>query len=304
MLLTGYMPSLITYVLFFGIISPLVAYIICYFSEEKKRPDDKIKINNERLTQLIIFFCGLSIVLFISLQVLMEFGYNSSVLYWNLLIAIYFIAAVMIFINRYERKSALIKFSIFYYILTCVLVFAAYIGSEYVFKVQKSFYAEPLREAIISGKINNVKQAVMDGADVNKRFRAEDELPICAAGFKGKKDIIAFFIKSGANIDNIDCLAYLSYSEKYEEIIQILSSKRNIKLKNKNDAVEALRVAIMRNDVRLVKSLVEAGAPIKGWRTIDWNHSKYTTALSYARAQKSRQVIEYLTPMFDKRKKI
>lgn len=295
---TGYMPPIFAYILFFLILSPLTAYLICRFSEERKKPRDEIKINSNRFIKLIVFFDLLSFFLFASLRMLMDFGYNSSTLHWNLFIAFYVVAAILIFTYRYERKYALAKFSIFYFILTCGLISFACVGTEHALNAQKSFYTEPLREAIASGNLNNVKQIINEGADVNKRFKADNETPLCIAAMGDSKQIIAFLIKSGASVNDASCMTLLMSYGKHENIIQILRSNNSVSLTDKTDAAKALRMAIDIDNPKVIVVLVKAGAPIKGWRDIDWEYTRNANAIAYARSSKRMNAIDALSPFF------
>lgn len=131
-------------------------------------------------------------------------------------------------------------------------------------KADKSGYT-PIYIAIISGNINKVKYFIEHGIDINSKINSDNDTPITEACKLGKKEIVEYLVKKGADLNIKDQYGFTCIHDSiinYEILKILINAGANVNLRNAYFDTP-LHLAVKYNKPESIKLLVEAGAILK-----------------------------------------
>jgi uncharacterized protein len=118
------------------------------------------------------------------------------------------------------------------------------------------------------GNFENIKQAVESGSDVNLLYKVGDiwASSLYIAAQNNYSEIVEFLINNGANINSAladgSTALYIACINGHAEVVEVLLRlKANTELSRAG--YKPIDVAISKNDVKIAKYLVQAGAKIE-----------------------------------------
>ena len=144
------------------------------------------------------------------------------------------------------------------------------------------------------GDIKRAKEALAEGADVEKVGGMFEETPLLAAAWKGQVESVKFLLKNGANPNNRineNRALFAAVAIKNLELFDLLVAAR-ADMQSKYYGKTLLMAAAEVGCIAIVKRLVELGVDVNAR---DKNCNK--TALDCAKTAKKNEVIDYLNSL-------
>jgi ankyrin repeat protein len=144
-------------------------------------------------------------------------------------------------------------------------------------------------EACYSGNILLLNEAIENGGDINKKYRADK--PLRWAVQEGHLNIIKILVKNGANPFELDSqgmtLLDVACGEGYINIVKFLI-KYGLDVNAISDGGFALQKACAYGHIEIVKELIKAGASIKA------KDNEKHTARYYAKKHKHFEIVAFI----------
>ncbi len=174
---------------------------------------------------------------------------------------------------------------------TVILIFALiYLADTSILQAAAE---SDLVRAVLSGEINEVKNALSKGADVNEKNSQDGTTPLHMAAFFGHTEIAKLLLRNKADINAKDnegdspLLAALTNRQK--EMGELLVNRgAQVNVKMAKGGWTPLHLAVLLKDEDLVRLLVEKGAD-KGAKT-----SEGKTPLDLATATGQKEIEAFL----------
>lgn len=129
-----------------------------------------------------------------------------------------------------------------------------------------SLPSDPLVRAAREDNIEEVQEALLNGAKVNSRDKATQETALECAARNGNREILQLLIRSGADVnlvDNVGQTALMQIGEQATSDIvwDLINAGAKVNLAD-HDGDTALTEAASSNDSDVVKTLLDAGAQV------------------------------------------
>jgi len=128
-------------------------------------------------------------------------------------------------------------------------------------------YGEPLFDAVASGNLEEVKNLLKNGSDINMRLRAvSGQTPLLTALFENQIEIAEFLIDSGADIsitraDGQSALMTVAYLSMVSMVEKLISAGANVNAV-KDGGFTPLLIAAEGGSAEVGRLLLEAGADV------------------------------------------
>ncbi|BEU15928.1 hypothetical protein wHmcTK_11110 [Wolbachia pipientis] len=151
----------------------------------------------------------------------------------------------------------------------------------------------PLRFAVRSGNLAEVKILLKKGADVNAKDETYFMTPLHYATVYGHKEIVELLIEKGADVNAKDETDFttLHYATVYghKEIVELLIEKgADVNAKDETDFMTPLHYATVYGHKEIVELLIEKGADVNAKDETDF------TPLHYATVYGHKEIVELL----------